>query len=83
MSTTPLKAGDEVTLLHERINPINGMRLDRKIVRAGEAFFKVQGCPTMLYWYDRGKVWASEKLDLLDATRTQFSNAATGPGETP
>ena len=86
MSTTPLKAGDRVTLLHDQAS--------REIARAGAAGFTVWTSDavvgmrgrnvglTVYRWHDRGVTWQSDTLDRIDATKTQFSEAVHGGGKT-
>jgi hypothetical protein len=78
MTTPLLPRGATVTLVHERINPINGKRPDREIVYAGRAGFTLKGGGPTYWWHERGITWASERLDHLDATKQQFRAAATG-----
>jgi hypothetical protein len=39
--TPPLKAGDRVALLHEKVNPFDGVRPAHEITQSGAAGFRV------------------------------------------
>lgn len=82
MSATPLKAGDTVTLLHERPHRVTGTRPEHEIGYAGVVGFVLKGGGFTYYWHDRGIVWASEKLNRLEATKDRFSRTANGEGKT-
>lgn len=71
MSAELLKRGDHVTLIG--FGPA-------VVERAGQAGFTVAERMTVFRWTDRGKTWASEKLDRQDATREQFKQAARSGG---
>jgi hypothetical protein len=86
MSTTPLKAGDVVKLL-----PSGEQREIACAVAAGfkawtaDAIVGMGGRKvgmTVYRWHDRGVSWQSDKLDRIDSTRTQFSNAVHDGGKT-
>jgi hypothetical protein len=77
MSTTPLKAGDRVTLLHERVL-LNGKREERVIGYAGGVGFTIKGGGPTYWWHERGATWASDSLDRQDEARAKFKEAALG-----
>ena len=78
MASTPLKAGDRVTLLHERVL-LNGKREEREVGICGRAGFTVKGNGGQVFWWhDRGATWQSDSLDRQDEARAKFKEAALG-----
>ena len=77
MADTPLKKFDDSV----RLVAIPDEKTE--IEHAGPAGFKLKNHMRMYPWHERGKTWISDKLDRIDSTREQFSNAATVGGKTP
>jgi hypothetical protein len=70
MADTPLKKFDDSVRL------VDAPDEKTEIEHAGPAGFKLKNHMRMFPWFERNRTWTSDKLDRIDATRTQFSNAA-------
>jgi hypothetical protein len=70
-SKYPLTRCDKIRLVAEP-------KKELEVETVGVAGIRVKDRMAVLWWHERGTVWTSDKLDRLDATKTQFQLAATG-----
>lgn len=68
MTSIPLKRGDHVVLLDDRLGEV-----EVEIAKAGPFGFSIKGRAAVRRWEDRGKTWRSDILDRRDEVAGRFN----------